>query len=250
MKNEFIKERLFNRFNFSLMHTKFNRLNESKIMPQQRRHTMKRLMKAVAAVALGFGLAAPLHAATTDSLTVTITPNAVYAIDIATDAIGLDLGTVSLGASTQTVRPSTVTVQSTYAQTDIKLQGSIASGGTPWTFDANTASQEANALAAWATLTTIAHSTAPAQTSGYFSGTVPGAVDSDVISASNQDAGDVGGGGENLFEAGSGDHGFKDLEDETPNEQSLIWLYFRLPSATTTTNAQNITITLTAGATN
>jgi hypothetical protein len=77
---------------------------------------MKHTMKVLMALAFGFAMTKAAHAAVSDSLTVTITPNAFYAVDIDTDNVHLDMGTVTLGASTQTVRPSTVTIQSTYGQ--------------------------------------------------------------------------------------------------------------------------------------
>jgi hypothetical protein len=190
------------------------------------------------------------RAAVSDSLTVTITPNAFYAVDIDTSNFaGMNLGTVDLAASTQTVLPSTVTIQSTYATTDLRLQGAITSSGTPWTFDADTSSNESDSLQAWGVFTTIAHSSAPAQASGYFSGTQPGVNDSDVISTTNRYVGTQGG-VTNQFETGAADFGFKDMDSLVPAPlaaaYSHFWLRFRLPSATTDVAAQNVTITLTA----
>ena len=214
---------------------------------------MKRIRKLALALALGLGLAHVSQAAVTDQLVVTITPNAYYSVAIDTANVVLDLGTVALTASTQTVRPSTVTILSTFATTDLRLQGAITSAGTPWTFDANTATQELDALAAWATFTSVAHSSAPAQTSGYFSGTQPGVDDSDVISTTNRYVGTQGG-VLNQFETDSGDFGFKDMDALAPSPDPLaishLWLRFRLPLTTTSANAQSITITLTAVAPN
>src|SRR5436190_9864221 len=88
--------------------------------------------------------------ANSDSLTVTITPAASYIVDIDTGPSAgawLDLGSVNLGASTWTVRPATVAVQSTYAATELSLEGLMAAGG--WTFDSDTSTDENNALKAW-----------------------------------------------------------------------------------------------------
>ena len=210
---------------------------------------MKRAIKVALALAFGLGLTHVAQAAVTDQLTVTITPNAFYSVDIDTANVVLDLGTVALAASTQTVQPSTVTIDSTYATTDLRLEGAITSAGTPWTFDADTTSNELDSLQAWATFTSVAHTTAPAQTSGYFSGTQPGVNDSDVISTTNRYVGTQGGVA-NHFEAASGDHGFKDMDALPPlpaaGGTALLWLRFRLPSNTSTTNAQNVHILLTA----
>jgi hypothetical protein len=216
-------------------------------------------MKRITKVALGLGLFlgfARLNAtaAVTDSLTVTITPNAFYSVVIDTANVGLNLGTVALSASTQTVRPSTVTIQSTYATTDLKLQGAITSGGTPWTFDNDATSTETDKLASWATFTSIARSSAPTMTADYFSGTTPGSSDSDMVDANNRYVGSSAGDGTtNLFENNSG-FDSKDMDAMSPipaaSGTSHLWLSFRMPNVTTTNNAQNITLTLTAVAPN
>jgi len=214
---------------------------------------MKSLLKRAAVLAVALGLLAQARAAVSDSLTVTITPNAFYAVDIDTANVVLDLGTVDLAASTQTVQPSTVTIQSTYATTDLRLQGAISSAGTPWTFDADTSSNESDALQAWGVFTTVARSSAPTQTSGYFSGTQPGVNDSDVISTTNRYVGTQGG-VTNQFEAAGADFAFKDMDSLVPAPlaaaYSHLWLMFRLPSSTTDTSAQDVSIVLTAVAPN
>jgi hypothetical protein len=214
---------------------------------------MKSLIKKLAVLAVALGLFTQARAAVSDSLTVTITPNAFYAVDIDTTNVSLDLGTVALAASTQTVQPSTVTIQSTYATTDLRLQGAIASAGTPWTFDGDTSSNESDSLQAWGVFTAVARSSAPTQSGGYFSGTQPGVNDSDVISTTNRYVGTQGG-VTNQFEADPTDFAFKDMDALVPapaaSAYSHLWLMFKLPSATTATNAQDITITLTAVAPN
>ena len=113
----------------------FKRLNDFLVQKIKKETNMKRLKKIALALALGLGLAHVSQAAVTDQLVVTITPNAYYSVAIDTANVVLDLGTVALTASTQTVRPSTVTILSTFATTDLRLQGAITSAGTPWTFD-------------------------------------------------------------------------------------------------------------------
>ncbi len=190
--------------------------------------------------------------ASSDSVTVTISPNAYYAVDIDTANVSLDLGSVNLGVSTQTVQPSTVTIQSTFATTDLRLQGAIGSAGTPWSFDADSTTVETDSLAVWATFTSTARSSAPAQTSDYFSGTVPGAAGSDMVDDTNRYAG-TGGGGTNLFENNAG-FDAKDMDalppDPNANGKAHLWLFFRLPSVTTSIDSQNITLTITATAPN
>ena len=215
---------------------------------------MKRMKKVALALAFALGFAKVSQAAVSDALTVTITPNAFYSVVIDTTNVSLNLGTVALGASTQTVRPSTVTIQSSYASTDLKLQGAITSAGTPWTFDSNTASTETDTLATWATFTSVARSSVPAQFGDYFSGSVPGAAASDVVDASSRYVGSsVADCTTNLFENNVG-FDLKDMDAMAPipaaSGTSQLWLYFRLPNVTTSSNAQNVTITLTAVAPN
>ncbi len=212
-------------------------------------------MKWVLALAIGLGLTGRAQAATTDSLTVTITPNAYYDVDITTYSSALmNLGLVNLAASTWTVRPATVTINSTYAATDLKLQGQInTSGGTAWQFDSDTSNANLDRLQSWAVFTDTGVAAAPSQTSGYFSGTTPGVSNSDVISTTNEDVGTAGS-DTGMFEAAAADAGFKDMDNLTsslvdaPASASHLWLRFKLPNATTSSTAQDITITLTAGA--
>ncbi|MCM2303179.1 MAG: hypothetical protein NDJ72_00635 [Elusimicrobia bacterium] len=212
----------------------------------------------LAGLAAGFALLGSgwAHAAgVTDSLTVTIIPDASYSLSVTTTNVGLDLGTVGLTLSTQTVRPSTITVTSSYAGTDLKLQGSMSSPGVPWTFSANTAVPAADALASWAVFTDTSVTVAPAQAGGFFSGTVPGASGSDVIDGTNRDVGVVAGVNPR-FVALAAEAGYKSMESIPSNavdlaaSRSHLWLYFTLPPSTTDTTAKRITMTLTAGAPN
>lgn len=194
------------------------------------------------------------RAASTDSVTVTVRPNAYYAVTIDTGNVVMDLGTVDLNTATQTVRPATVTVQSTFATTDLKLRGSISSAVTPWTFDDDSTSSEPDKIAAWATFTSVQRSSVPAMAGDYFSGTAPAAVGSDVLSASDRYAGSSASDGTtDLFETNSG-FDAKNMDalppDPDPAAKSHLWLYFRLPSATSTGDLQNVTVTVTATAPN
>jgi hypothetical protein len=209
--------------------------------------------KLGAALGLALGMLGTAHAADRDSLTVTITPNAAYVVDITTGSAGegfLNLGNVDLGNSTWTVHPATVAVQSTYATTELSLQAQMITGG--WTFDANTATDEANALKSWAVFTDTSVPGSPAQASGYFSGTVPGNPASDVFDTTNRGVGT--GGGTTLFVALPGDAGYKTMEDiaselvDAPASHSHLWLRFKLPPTTTLLTTKQLQVTLTAGA--
>ena len=210
------------------------------------------LMAAVA------GLATTARAATTDSLTVTIQPQAAYSVLVTTTPAGyLNLGLVNLSASTQTVQPSTITVNSSYAYTGLSLTGNITSGGTPWTFSSNTASGAQDKLQAWVVFTDTSVQTMPAQGVNYFTGTTPGAG-SDVAQAASLAVGTTGGtcpavgtGGKSYI-AASGAPGYKPMEcvpttaTDPVGGLSFMWMYFKLPPTTTTNNPQLIQYTLTA----
>lgn len=208
------------------------------------------LRPIVVSLAIAFLSIGGAHAASSDALTVTVRPNAYYAVDIDTANVALDLGTVALAASTGTVRPSTVTIESTYAMTDLKIQGWIASAGTAWTFDDDTTGGEVDRVAAWAVFTSTLQAATPDQTGGFFNGTAAGQSDSDVIDATSRYIGTSSGDGTvDLFEA-VGEANFKDMDALPVNAQAHLWLRFRLPSATTTNDPQAITVTLTAIAPN
>lgn len=204
-------------------------------------------------LALGLFLAqtAAAQVSDKDALTVTITPNAYYAVVITTTAPNsLNLGLVNLAASTYTVRPATVTITSTFASTDLTLEGRMLSGN--WSFDANTASNEADSLQAWALFTDTGAASVPAD--AFFTGSVPGANDSDVFDAVARGVDDPTGGiDENNFTLVPGNANYKSMED-LPNAggtaSSHLWFKFRLPSATTSTGAHNIQVILTAVAPN
>ncbi len=219
---------------------------------------MKKATRWTLALALCLGLAKTASAVeVSDSLTATIRPNAFYAVDIATAGTveALALGTVDLAASTQTVSPATVTVQSTFNETELTLIGDITCSGvcTPWSFDANDASGETNALQAWAVFTDTGTSVMPAKGAGGFSGGQPGLVNSDMFDGSARDVGDNDD-TFNMFERDSG-AGNKDMDRLPPDTvdagaaASHLWLNFTLPPAITVDNAgddQFITVTLTA----
>jgi hypothetical protein len=209
---------------------------------------MKNIMKVTLALGLLIGFASLSHAASTDALTVTIRPNAFYSFTLSTANVGLDLGTIDLGASTQTVSPATVTITSTYLNTDLQLSGFITSGGTAWTFDTNTASNDSNQLQAWAMFSDTSLKTAPVQNADYFRGTTPGSnscvVDGNSRFLGTSNAGAVA----NAYEVNSTASGFQDMDGLIASAQSHMWMYFRLPSATTSNQVQNVTLVLTASA--
>ena len=219
-------------------------------------------MKALGLMAAIVGLAAAASANTSDSLTVTIQPQAAYSVLVTTTPAGyLNLGLVNLSASTQTVQPSTITVNSSYAYTGLSMTGNITSAGTPWQFAANTAALTQDKLAAWAVFTDTSVQAMPAQGTNYFIGTTPTGA-SDVVQAASLSVGTTGGacpavgGGGKSYIAAAGAPGYKPMECVTTTATdaggglSFLWLYFKLPPTTTTNNPQLIQYTLTAAGPN
>ena len=213
--------------------------------------TQKRRLAALA-LALGLTCGRAASAADKDSLTVTITPIAAYGVLVTTTNVGLDLGSVALNASTQTVKPSTITVTSSWATTNLTLTGIMGGTGTPWTFSPNTAVAGNNQLQTWAVFTDTSSSVMPAQGAGYFSGTVPAAAGSGVVDASARAIGGASGTG--LFvNSASAAAPYKAMTNLPSNAvdpaaaTAHLWLYFKLPASTTDLNAKLVTFLLTAG---
>ena len=222
----------------------------------------RKVRKTLGLIAALAGLVTAASANTSDSLTVTIQPQAAYSVLVTTTPAGyLNLGLVNLSGSTQTVQPSTITVNSSYAYTGLSLTGNITSVGTPWTFSGNTAAAALDKLAAWVVFTDTSVQTAPAQGANYFIGTTPGAA-SDVVQAASLAVGATGGtcptagAGGKAYIAASGAPGYKPMEclpsvaTDPTGALSFMWMYFKLPPTTTSPNPQNITYTLTAAAPN
>lgn len=182
-----------------------------------------------------------------DSLTITITPNAQYRLDIDTTNTSLDLGFVDLAQDTFTVKPATVTIGSTFATTDVRIVTQISGG---WSLDTNTASNESDFLQAWGVFTDTSVASTPAISS--FTGTVFGANNSTVLGTSVGYAGLAG--GITQYVLLPTDAGYKTMSNIPPYttdeaaSKAYLWLRFRMPPATTTSNAQFVTITLGAAA--
>lgn len=209
---------------------------------------MSKRLKLIMAAALCFGLVKMADAATSANIIVTIQPDLYYDVTITTDDANLNLGQVGLGLTTQTVRPATVTINSTEIGTDLRLDGDIVNtlGGQNWLFDPDTSDQNLDRLAAWATFTDVARGSAPAPGGDYFQGTQPGVASSDVIDDQNRYVGSSAGQGTtNLFE-NNADFDPIDMDGKAKDDTAALWLYFRMPSTSTDGDPQDITITLTA----
>jgi hypothetical protein len=220
-------------------------------------NAMNRMKKVLAGV-LGIGMLALgltvkayayddlISADNTAQITITIHPNINRSVTITTDSVNMDLGAVSLTGefvSTQTVSPAVVTVGGTYGNTDLLLSANISGG---WTFDATSTSIDTDRLATWVTFSNTSVNTAPSQDTAYFNGTVDSAngdlvavdaVNYAPVRVGNNTA-DINGRFENNTAAGS-------MNGIGIGVQRNMWLFFRMPSATTYPNDQKITFVLT-----
>ncbi len=180
-----------------------------------------------------------------DSLTIRITPNVDKGVQIDTgtyDSGGyISLGTVDLYKSTFTVRPATVTILGNLGSSglnsgqELDVSGTITGG---WTFDttpdvAEDTGGELDALAVYLLFSDTTLGAAPSAVefdsgSGAFNGT-------------STRAGGSSGNGAIFEHAGTGS---TDMDDLSAGDTMHLWLYFRLPSQTSTGSAQDVMITL------
>ncbi len=178
-----------------------------------------------------------------DALTITVTPNIDYGVDIATTPSVMNLGTVDLYASTFTVQPATVTFQGNMAGQELDLSASV---GTAWKFDVSPStwatSGEQDALAVYALFSATTLAAAP--TGDDFANATAAAgfnVDAQTLGAVR--VGGSGGPG-NKYEKQGADA--VDMDLKNPGNQARLWFLLRLPNQTTTGNAQDVKVTLTA----
>jgi len=171
-------------------------------------------------------------------LVVSVTPRVDRGIEIDTENVNLDMGLVNLGASTQTVRPATVTIQGNITNIELVLSAQITGG---WVFDDNvTASTETDKLGVWAVLKDTTSSAVPSKSGSDFDD-AQDAMESATSVFGATRAGLPGG------DTGTNDR----FEDGTVNMDSLIpgtkrhlWFYFNTPPYTSTAAEQQIQFTI------
>ena len=175
-----------------------------------------------------------------DSLTIIITPNVDYGVDIDTTGVTLDLGTVDLYDTAQTAEPAVVTVKGSWASQELDLSGSIEGG---WSFDATPStwatSGSQDEIAVYALFSDTALGTAP-NGDDFANAT----ADAGYTGVASRVGGDSGGG--DKFEK-QGANAI-DMDNRAPEDDANMWIFLRLPDATSTSSDQEITLTLTAQA--
>jgi hypothetical protein len=213
---------------------------------------MKKLIAGVLGIGLlAVGLSVKAHAYTdaimadnTAQITITIRPNVNRLVTITTDNVNMDLGLVDLTGdfvSTQTVSPATVTIGGTFGNTDLLLSANISGG---WTFDGSSDTIDSDALATWVTFTSTNVAATPSQTGSYFDGTVL-ADDKDLIAVDAVDYPSIRVGNNSGTLDGRFEDNSTSMNGMLVGNERHMWMMFRMPSATTVADEQNITFVLT-----
>ena len=176
------------------------------------------------------------------ALLVRVTPRVDRGVEISSGDVHLNMGSVDLGASTQTVRPATVTIQGNLTETELDMSGSITGG---WSYDNSQAftSTGTNLLNVWATLTSISTASAPAQDDEYFRvGTSSGAK----LTSTNGTFGStpVGLSGSTGFGRFESNEDAADMDSMIPGAKRHLWIYFTLPPVTSIAADQDVNFVL------
>ena len=189
-----------------------------------------------------------------DMIRVRITPNADYGVQIDTaNLLGggtgvIDMGALSLGVSTWTVRPATVTILGTVSKNigsglggqeldmAVDMTGAWVLDATPTTDAAGTIDE----LSVFVMFSAITMSEAPTGTDFGNATALHG-----VTSEASWHVGGNSGAGKRFEKQGAA-HA-TDMDQMSANDVKHMWMYFRLPPTTSTGADQELTLTLTAG---
>lgn len=172
------------------------------------------------------------------SLQIIITPNFDRGVEIDTANVHMNLGLLEMGASTQTVRPATVTIVGNVLGNELNLSANIVGG---WTFDDDVTTLDADKLANWVVFTSASNPAAPSKSGSAFDDandslqTVGAAFGPVRVGTQNGNSGLNG-----RFE-----DGVTDMDSLVPQDKRHLWFYFRTPGTTSFTNQQEIHYTLT-----
>ena len=216
---------------------------------KKNRETKKKLM-AAALVLIGLSVMPARDASAdsdpsndSDSLTIVVTPRYDFGVDITTTPAAMNLGTVDLYASTFTVQPATVTFLGSKAGQELDLSAALSGG---WKFDVSpstwAAGGEQDALAVYALFSSTNLAAAPAG-DDFANATAAAGFNVDAQTLGPVRAGGLSGPGAKYEKQGAG---AVDLDMKNPGDKAHLWFLLRLPSQTSVTAAQNVSVTLTA----
>ena len=190
-----------------------------------------------------------------DQIRIRITPNADYGVEIDTGNLPMaggliDLGALSLYASTFTVKPATVTILGSVSKSagnptttgqELDVTAAISGG---WTFDTTPTTDNTSGaideLAMFLLFSDTALAAGPAASE--FAGATAGVTTAAAIRAGGSSSTGV------VYEKTGAAAG--DMDNLSVGNKRHMWTYFRLPDATSTASAQDVTVTLTATGSN
>lgn len=173
------------------------------------------------------------------NIEILITPNFDRGVEIDTANVHMNLGNVDLGIATQTVRPATVTIVGNVLNNELNLSAVLTGG---WNFDDNVASQETDALQAWVVFKATTSATVPSKSASNFddaNDAITPASPSPAFGATRVGFQNGNGGTADRFE-----DGVADMDSLAPGTKRHMWMYFRTPPVTSTSNQQQINFTL------
>jgi hypothetical protein len=187
---------------------------------------MKKYMAMLGVLAL-LGLTQEVMAASSDALTVTITPISSYDVDIDTLNVVLSSANATADADWIVVLPATVTINSTI-NTELTLDATTqTSAGTNWVLGSSNAQ---DILQAWTIFTSTTVNTP--RITGDFDNSF------DRMLGGTQNVGDT-----QNFEDGS-----TNMDDLVSGAKRHMWIKVHTPLLTTDANVKTMKITLSAGA--
>ena len=177
-------------------------------------------------------------------INVRITPNVDRGVEIDSNTVSLNLGTVDANVSTKTVSPATVTIAGNFASSELVMQATVTAetaGNPSWTFDNDPTSGETDVLAAWGLFTAVTITSAPIDTDFQIYNATATTTMGD---GTNAEVGDTAG----RFE---GSWGGSDMDAMAAGTKRHFWIRLRTPSSfTTNVGEQRVRYTMTVAAPN
>ena len=187
---------------------------------------MKKL-RGLLMLAFMVGVTGQLWAINPDGLTITIKPTVGYAVDIDTGSCSLTFNSAALNLPDYVVMPATVTIESTWATTDLQLDAALTGG---WSI--SSATDTANALQVWVLFSSTTVDTIPAKSGDAFDDT------NDRVASGTQQVGDASA----KYESA----GVFDTDSQSINQESHMWIRFHKPKSSDYSADQLLSLTLTA----
>ncbi|MFH1725880.1 MAG: hypothetical protein ABII00_14825 [Elusimicrobiota bacterium] len=170
-----------------------------------------------------------------DSITIIITPTVDLGVEIDTSAVNLNF-TMAMGATDFTVVPATLTILGNVNPIELDVQGTNVSGSPVWTLDADETPGQ-DELQVYG-LFSVGRSTRPLESE--FAGA------KNLVTPAAKRAGQEGGSGPDQNFENNQMLGGADMDGLNVGDQRQLWLRIDAPPVTSTTEAQQMRVTVTA----